>query len=70
LTPKGLAGVAVYVVGHGLTKAALFMCAGVLLHRFATTRAAPGAAWPGRLAALRRARLDCIACATRGYLPL
>ena len=27
---------AVYVVGHGLTKAALFMCAGVLLHRFAT----------------------------------
>jgi multicomponent Na+:H+ antiporter subunit D len=28
--------VAVYVVGHGLAKAALFMCAGVLLHRFAT----------------------------------
>jgi len=28
-------GVAVYVVGHGLTKAALFMSAGVLLHRFA-----------------------------------
>jgi multicomponent Na+:H+ antiporter subunit D len=36
LTRKGVAGVAVYVVGHGLTKAALFMCAGVLLHRFAT----------------------------------
>jgi multicomponent Na+:H+ antiporter subunit D len=36
LTEKGLAGVSVYVVGHGLTKAALFMCAGVLLHRFAT----------------------------------
>jgi multicomponent Na+:H+ antiporter subunit D len=36
LTSKALAGVAVYVVGHGLTKAALFMCAGVLLHRFAT----------------------------------
>jgi multicomponent Na+:H+ antiporter subunit D len=36
LTDKALAGVAVYVVGHGLTKAALFMCAGVLLHRFAT----------------------------------
>ncbi len=36
LTGKGLAGVAVYVVGHGLTKAALFMCVGVLLHRFAT----------------------------------
>jgi multicomponent Na+:H+ antiporter subunit D len=36
LTSKGIAGVAVYLVGHGLTKAALFMCAGVLLHRFAT----------------------------------
>jgi multicomponent Na+:H+ antiporter subunit D len=36
LSAKGVAGVAVYMVGHGLTKAALFMCAGVLLHRFAT----------------------------------
>jgi multicomponent Na+:H+ antiporter subunit D len=36
LSGKALAGVAVYVVGHGLTKGALFMCAGVLLHRFAT----------------------------------
>jgi multicomponent Na+:H+ antiporter subunit D len=36
LTSKGLAGVAVYLVGHGLTKAALFMCAGILLHRFGT----------------------------------
>jgi multicomponent Na+:H+ antiporter subunit D len=36
LDHKALAGVAVYVVGHGLTKAALFMLAGVLLHRFAT----------------------------------
>src|SRR5438270_3581130 len=36
LSAKGLAAVAVYVVGHGLTKAALFMLAGVLLHRFAT----------------------------------
>jgi multicomponent Na+:H+ antiporter subunit D len=36
LTGKGVSGVAVYMVGHGLTKAALFMCAGVLLHRFAT----------------------------------
>jgi multicomponent Na+:H+ antiporter subunit D len=36
LERHGLAGVAVYVVGHGLTKAALFMCAGVLLHRYAT----------------------------------
>src|SRR5436190_9887354 len=36
LSAKGLAAVAVYVVGHGLTKAALFMLTGVLLHRFAT----------------------------------
>ncbi len=36
LDPKAIAGVATYIVGHGLTKAALFMCAGVLLHRFAT----------------------------------
>jgi multicomponent Na+:H+ antiporter subunit D len=34
LSAQGLAGVAVYVVGHGLTKAALFMLAGILLHRF------------------------------------
>ena len=33
---QGLAGVAVYVVGHGLTKGALFMLSGVFLHRFAT----------------------------------
>jgi multicomponent Na+:H+ antiporter subunit D len=36
LTDKGIAGVGTYLVGHGLTKAALFMCAGILLHRFAT----------------------------------
>ncbi len=36
LSATGLAGVAVYIVGHGLTKAALFMCAGALLHRFRT----------------------------------
>jgi multicomponent Na+:H+ antiporter subunit D len=36
LSAKALAGAAVYIVGHGLTKAALFMCAGVLLHRFRT----------------------------------
>ena len=36
LSTKATAGLAVYIVGHGLTKAALFMCAGVLLHRFAT----------------------------------
>ncbi len=34
LSPKGLAGVAAYVLGHGFTKAALFMLTGVLLHRF------------------------------------
>jgi multicomponent Na+:H+ antiporter subunit D len=34
LTAHGAAAVAVYVIGHGLTKAALFMLAGVLLHRF------------------------------------
>jgi multicomponent Na+:H+ antiporter subunit D len=36
LSAKGLAGTATYVIGHGLTKAALFMLAGVLLHRFRT----------------------------------
>jgi multicomponent Na+:H+ antiporter subunit D len=36
LSAKGLSGVAVYVVGHGLTKAALFMLTGVLIHRFRT----------------------------------
>jgi multicomponent Na+:H+ antiporter subunit D len=33
LTPLGLAGASVYVIGHGLVKAALFLCAGVVLHR-------------------------------------
>jgi multicomponent Na+:H+ antiporter subunit D len=33
LTPLGLAGTAVYVVGHSLVKAALFLCTGILLHR-------------------------------------
>jgi multicomponent Na+:H+ antiporter subunit D len=36
LSPSGVSAVAVYVVAHGLTKAALFMLAGVLLHRFGT----------------------------------
>jgi multicomponent Na+:H+ antiporter subunit D len=36
LTPLGLAGAVVYVVGHGLTKAALFVAVGVLLHRLGT----------------------------------
>jgi multicomponent Na+:H+ antiporter subunit D len=33
LTPLGLAGVAVYVIGHGLVKGALFLCTGIVLHR-------------------------------------
>ena len=36
LTAQALAGVAVYVIGHGFTKGALFMRVGVLLHRFGT----------------------------------
>jgi multicomponent Na+:H+ antiporter subunit D len=36
LGAKAVAGVAAFVVGHGLTKAALFMLCGVLLHRFRT----------------------------------
>jgi multicomponent Na+:H+ antiporter subunit D len=36
LSAAGLAGTATYVIGHGLVKAALFMLAGVLLHRFGT----------------------------------
>lgn len=34
LTADGLAGSAVYALGHGLVKGALFLCAGILLHRF------------------------------------
>ncbi len=33
LTPLGLAGAAVYVAGHALVKAALFLCTGIILHR-------------------------------------
>lgn len=36
LSAKGLGAVAVFVVGHGLDKAALFMLAGILLHRFSS----------------------------------
>jgi multicomponent Na+:H+ antiporter subunit D len=36
LSTQGLAAVGVYVVGHGLTKAGLFMLTGILLHRFGT----------------------------------
>lgn len=34
LTPEGLAGTAVYTLGHGMVKGALFLVAGILLHRF------------------------------------
>ena len=34
LTDHGLAGTAMYAIAHGLTKGGLFMCVGVLLHRF------------------------------------
>ncbi len=36
MTPEALAGGAVYVMGHGLVKGALFLVAGVLLHRAGT----------------------------------
>jgi multicomponent Na+:H+ antiporter subunit D len=36
LKPDALAGAAIYTIGHGLSKAALFVCAGILLHRFGT----------------------------------
>ena len=33
LTPLGLAGAALYVAGHALIKATLFLCTGIVLHR-------------------------------------
>ena len=36
LTPDGLAGAALYTLGHGMVKAALFIVAGILLDRFGT----------------------------------
>jgi multicomponent Na+:H+ antiporter subunit D len=33
LDPGALGGTAVYLVGHGMIKGALFLCAGILLHR-------------------------------------
>ena len=36
LQPGAVAGAALYVAGHGLVKAALFLCVGLLLHRFAS----------------------------------
>lgn len=35
-TVAGLAGTTLYIFGHGLVKASLFMVAGILLHRFAS----------------------------------
>ncbi|MGC2657582.1 MAG: proton-conducting transporter membrane subunit, partial [Bryobacteraceae bacterium] len=32
--PDGLAGTAIYVLGHGMVKGGLFLVAGILLHRF------------------------------------
>lgn len=32
--PEGLGGAAIYTLGHGLVKGALFLIAGILLHRF------------------------------------
>lgn len=36
LGAKAVAGAAVWIVAHGFTKGALFMCMGILLHRFST----------------------------------
>ncbi len=36
LTPEGISGTALYVLGHAGVKAALFACVGVLLDRYAT----------------------------------
>src|SRR6202044_468035 len=40
LTPLGLAGTAVYVAGHGLVKAVLFLCTGIILHRLGSVNQA------------------------------
>jgi multicomponent Na+:H+ antiporter subunit D len=36
LTPRGLAGASMYALAHGFVKAALFLCVGMILHRYAT----------------------------------
>ena len=36
LSPEGMAGLGVYLIGHSLAKAALFLATGILLHRFQT----------------------------------
>ncbi len=40
LTPLGLAGAAVYVVGHALVKATLFLSVGIVLHRLGSVNEA------------------------------
>lgn len=34
LNPQGSAGASIYLIGHGLVKGALFLCVGLLLHRY------------------------------------
>lgn len=34
LSPDALAGTGLYIIGHGMVKGSLFICAGILLHRF------------------------------------
>ena len=43
LTPLGLAGAAVYVIGHAFVKAALFLCTGIVLHRLGSVNESPAA---------------------------
>jgi multicomponent Na+:H+ antiporter subunit D len=40
LEPRALAGGLLYIAGHGLTKATLFLCAGMLMHRFGSVNEA------------------------------
>ena len=51
LDREGLAGTALYVLGHGLVKGALFLAAGILLNRFASVGrerlARTGRSFPG-----------------------
>ncbi len=53
-TPLGLAGAAVYVLGHALAMAAAFLCAGIVLHRLGSVNEP---ALHGRGRALRATRV-------------
>jgi multicomponent Na+:H+ antiporter subunit D len=51
LDPRGLSGTAVYIVGHGMIKGALFLIAGIFLHRCGSVdeydlRGSGGKIWP------------------------